>query len=307
MCLVSSLFSLFIEDHSIKSDEELLRLRAPISGLIAENNFGFQRRIFKSHVFMETGSGQPIIFCHGLFGSFRNFAEIGKALAHKYRVLVPCMPMYDAPLKKCTVEELSVYLHFFIEDLGLENVILAGNSMGGGTVLNYATLYPHKVNKILLFSSSGLSFIPMRGGAMKLKDFNYVKNLLMDIFYDGSHITDEEVREVYNVMQNKQTLLRCLSFTRSTKRNYLHDKLKGLPHPTLILWGKEDNVTPPFIAEEFKSHLKNSTLHYLDHCGHCAPYEKPLECLAHIEAFFRAHADPPFDKPLSLCESSARA
>lgn len=282
---MSGLRSLIIDDSSTLEGEALVRSRAPISGMTATGNFGFQQRVFKNHVYMEVGEGTPIIFCHGIFGSFRNFAEIGQALSSKYRVIVPCMPMYDAPFKKCTVSDLAFYLEEFIKDLDLKNVILGGNSMGGGAVLLYATRNPDNVSRLMLFSSSGLSFIPMRGGFMKLKDYHYVKELIGDIFYKTPPVSDEEFREVFNVLQSKPMLLRILSFTRSTKSNFLHEQLKKLNHPSLVIWGKEDTVTPPFVAEEFRTHLKNSEVHYLDDCGHVPTFEKPQECLKLIQNF----------------------
>lgn len=282
---LDSILSLFRKKSEPIEDSDLIQRRAPITGIINTENYGFCLKTFKGHVFMEVGTGQPMLFCHGLFGSFKNFAEVGQALSSHYRVIVPCMPMYDAPLSECSVEYLGTYLDSFVTDLGLQKCVLVGNSMGGGAILSYALAKPENVDKIVLFASSGLSFIPMKGGFMKIKDFQYVKELMSGIFYDASWIQDDEVREIYNVMQNKQTLLRCLSFTRSTKRNFLHEKLKSLPHPALVVWGKNDTVTPPFIAEEFRESLKNSEVHYLENCGHVPPYEKPQECLKLMSNF----------------------
>ncbi len=289
---LNSIFSLFWEDKSKLDRETLLKNRVPITGLIKGDNFGFEQKVSGNHVYMETGEGQPIIFCHGLFGSFRNFGQIGQELSSRFRVIVPCMPMYDAPLKKCTVEELAIYLEIFISDLGLKNCIVVGNSMGGGTVLKYAIHNLANVDKIILFASSGLSFIPMKGGYMKLKEISYVRDLLRDIFFDSSVLSEDEIYEVYKVMQNKQMLLRCLRFTSSTKRNFLHQDLKQLDIPTLVIWGNNDKVTPPFIGKEFESHIKNSTLHYLENCGHVPCYEKPTECLEIINEFLSRIARP---------------
>lgn len=291
-----SILSLLFQADQHESLEALVKSRAPISGITEGDNFGFKRSVSGEHVYMETGEGQPLIFCHGVFGSFRNFAEIGARLASRFRVIVPCLPLYDAPLNRCTVEDLSQYLESFIETLGLKNVVLAGNSMGGGTVLLYAIRNPSNVSRIILFSSSGLSFIPMRGGALKLKDRSYVRSLLDDIFYATPPFSDEEFEEVYQVMQNKAILLRILRLTRSTKSNYLHDKLHLIRHiPTSIIWGLQDTVTPPFIAEEFKALLPEAELHYLDECGHAPSYEKPVECGKIIEAFL-AKSDQPQDR-----------
>jgi pimeloyl-ACP methyl ester carboxylesterase len=285
--LMASLMSLVLDESKDLQGEELIRSRAPIGALTAKNRFGFEQKLYRQHVYMEAGNpqGTPIIFCHGIFGSFRNFAAVGEGLSKDYRIIVPCMPMYDAPFTKCTVNDLSLYLEEFINDLNLKNCILAGNSMGGGTVLLYTLRNPQNVSRLLLFASSGLSFIPMRGGMMKLKNFEYVKSLLSDIFYNTPPVSDEEFQEVFSLMQSKPVLLRIFNFTRSTKSNFLHEQLKALDHPALVIWGKNDTVTPPFIAEEFKSHLKNSELHYLDDCGHVPTYEKPEECLKLIRSF----------------------
>jgi 2-hydroxy-6-oxonona-2,4-dienedioate hydrolase len=282
---MASLLSLLFDSTSHLEGDAFVRTRAPITGMIARNNYGFEQKLVGGHVFMETGSGPPILFCHGLFGSFRNFAEIGSALSDRYRVIVPCMPMYDAPLAKCSVEQLAIYLETFINELGLNNCVMAGNSMGGGAILHYTVRHPENVSHLILFSSSGLSFIPMRGGALKLRNYNYVKNLLSDIFYGSPELDDDDVREIYNLLQNKPILLRCLSFTRSTKKNFMHEQLKTLDTPALIIWGANDTVTPPDVALQFQECLKYSELHYLPECGHCAPCENPKECLRLIESF----------------------
>jgi pimeloyl-ACP methyl ester carboxylesterase len=292
-----SLLSLLFDKTSHHEGDDFVRARAPITGMIARESYGFRQRLVGRHVFLETGSGPPILFCHGLFGSFKNFAEIGAALADRYRVIVPCMPMYDAPLGRCSVEQLAVYLDTFIRDLGLRNCILAGNSMGGGAILHYTVQYPENVKQLILFASSGLSFIPMRGGALKLRNYDYVKKLLSDIFYGSPELDDDEVREVFDLLQNKSVLLRCVSFTRSTKKNFMHEQLRTLPHPALVIWGENDTVTPPEVAAEFKDCLRNSEVHYLRECGHCPPLEKPQECLRLIERFLAPHSHQPRRTP----------
>lgn len=285
-----SFWSLFKRISSGSSRDEFIQRRAPIKGITSGNNFAFKLKVQGEHVYMECNpSGRQdlpvLIFCHGLFGSFRNFAEIGFNLSYHYRIIVPCLPMYDAPLPECSVQHLGKYLESFMTDLDIQKPVLVGNSMGGGAILEYTIRNPENVAKLILIASSGLSFIPMKGGFLKIREFQYVKELLSGIFYDLSQVNDEEVREVHKAMQNKQILLRCLSFTRSTKSNFLHEPLRKLAIPTLILWGRNDTVTPPHFAEEFKSVLRNSTLFYLENCGHVPCYEKPKECLKYIDNF----------------------
>ncbi len=138
----------------------------------------------------------------------------------------------------------------------------------------------------MVFASSGLRFIPMHNGALKIKDRSYVLELMKDIFFGIPPFSEEEFEEVYQTLQNKTVLLRIIGFTRSTKKNFLHEELHKIQDiPTLIIWGKQDTVTPPFIGEEIKIHLPNAELHYLDECGHVPTYEKPRECGEIIERF----------------------
>jgi pimeloyl-ACP methyl ester carboxylesterase len=51
--------------------------------------------------------------------------------------------------------------------------------------------------------------------------------------------------------------------------------LPNMPQPTCIIWGKQDNVTPPNVAEEFNEKLPNSDLFWIDKCGHAAMMEHP--------------------------------
>lgn len=278
-------FQSLLFKNKATSTEELFLKRAIVGGFMDSANFGFQRRSLGEHLWTECGSGQPLIFCPGMFGSFRNFGPIGQELSKNYRVIVPYLPMYDVPLKNCTVAYLGEYLGTFIDDLDLKKCILAGNSMGGGTILNYTFANPENVDKLILFASSGLSFIPMRGGAMKLKSFDYVKSLLSDIFFDSNKVTHEELTEIFNAFQNKPILLRCLSFTRSTKKNLFHDRLPKITQRTLVIWGENDKVTSPEIGREFHTLIPNSEFHLLAECGHVPPHEQPEKCLRIMQDF----------------------
>lgn len=278
-------FKSLIKRNQVIDEHYLLKDRALVSGSFKESTTQFKQHIYKEHIYVEVGQGEPLIFCYGLLGSFRNFESIANTLSENYRIIVPYLPMYDLPLKECTVQGLSIYLEQFIEDLNLKNCIVAGNSMGGGTVLRYTLRNLDNVEKIILFSSSGLSFIPMRKGFLKVKQYEYVKEMLKDIFYDEALGSEEEVQEIYDAVQSRETLIRCFSFTRSTRKDLLHDELKNIYQPVLIIWGKNDKVTPVNIASEFHNILPNSRLETLDQCGHCPPYEKPLLCSQLIHDF----------------------
>ncbi|MEC9284233.1 MAG: alpha/beta hydrolase [Bdellovibrionota bacterium] len=279
-----SILSLFHSNQAL--DEVLIKERAPVLGMTGDD-FGFQLHQKGKHVYLSLGDtrNQPLIFCHGIFGSFRNIAEIAHGLKGKYQIIVPCLPMYDVALKQCSVKSLGEYLVRFTEDLNFNKCIVAGNSMGGGAVLHFSLLAPEKVEKIILFSSSGLSFIPMRKGALKIRDYEYMRGLLSDIFYDKNTASEKELQEAFQVLQKKSNLIRIFSFTRSTKKDLMHEELPLIQKKCLVIWGKDDEVTPLEIGKEFQRILPNNEFHVLDKCGHVPPYEKPQECLKIIKNF----------------------
>ena len=72
-----------------------------------------------------------------------------------------------------------------------------------------------------------------------------------------------------------ESLLRLVKYAKSAIRHNMAKDLPGLNMPSLIIWGKNDIVTPPEVAEEFNSLLPNSELYWIDECGHAPMWEKP--------------------------------
>jgi len=78
----------------------------------------------------------PVVCLHGLLGGIGNWTSVVEALAaHQYRVLVPVLPMYELPMKKSNVQGLVDHVHAFGKALGLDEMVLVGNSLGGQVAL----------------------------------------------------------------------------------------------------------------------------------------------------------------------------
>jgi pimeloyl-ACP methyl ester carboxylesterase len=69
--------------------------------------------------------------------------------------------------------------------------------------------------------------------------------------------------------------LKTLTIAKSAIRHNMAKDLPKMHVPTCIIWGKQDKVTPPEVAEEFKKLLPNSELYWIDKCGHAAMMEEP--------------------------------
>jgi 2-hydroxy-6-oxonona-2,4-dienedioate hydrolase len=277
--------SLFFRKRNATDRESFIRERAPIRGSNCANEFSFVENVTGKHGYLESGKGRPIIFCAGLYGSIYNIAAVGSELSKHYRFIVPYLPLYELPLTDCTVPALAEYLDSFVKDLNLNEAVFIGSSMGGGTLLHYAQKEHHIIRGLVLCGSSGLSTIPMQKGFFKRKDFSFIKKATQEVFFDPAVPGDEMVREVFDAIQNYEIVLRSIRFTKSTAKDQLQNKLSTIQVPTLLIWGKQDPITPPEIGKRFSDLLPNAELHYIDRCGHVPTQEHPEEVLKLIDAF----------------------
>ena len=77
---------------------------------------------------------------------------------------------------------------------------------------------------------------------------------------DNSALVDE----VFEIVNNREKALRVLYMAKSAMRHNLRDELQNITIPVLLIWGKDDGITPPFVGEEFHKLLPNSDLIWFD-------------------------------------------
>ncbi|WP_336129544.1 alpha/beta fold hydrolase [Mesoflavibacter sp. CH_XMU1422-2] len=226
--------------------------------------------------YIEVGTGQPIIILHGLMGGLSNFDAVTSYFSTKgYKIIIPKLPVYTMSLLKTNVKAFANYLHEFIDFKGLEDVILLGNSLGGHIGLYHTKLYPDKVKALVITGSSGLYESAMGSGYTKRSDYEVIKKKAQDVFYDPEVATKEIVDEVYETVNDRNKLIKTLAIAKSAIRHNMAKDLPKMQTPTCIIWGKNDTVTPPEVADEFNSLLPDSELFWIDKCGHAAMMEHP--------------------------------
>lgn len=228
--------------------------------------------------YIEIGEGTPIIILHGLMGGLSNFHGVMDFFSTKgYKILVPELPIYDKPLLKTTVKNFANFVEGFIEHKGLKDVILLGNSLGGHIGLLHTKLFPEMVKALVITGSSGLYESAMGDGYPKRGDYEFIKKKAQDVFYDPEVATKEIVDEVFATVNDRVKLVKTLAIAKSAIR---HNMAKDLPHmntPTCIIWGENDTVTPPNVADEFHKLLPDSDLYWIKKCGHAPMMEHPDE------------------------------
>ena len=226
--------------------------------------------------YIDKGSGEAIILLHGLMGAVSNFeTTIQQLPKHGYRVILPMLPLYKLPILKTNVGELAKFVHQFTEDLGLEKFSLLGNSLGGHVGLILSIKHPDKVNKLILSGSSGLYENTLGGAFPKRGDYQYIKNKTEEVFFNPKKATKKLVDEVFEIVNNREKVLRVLMMAKSAIRNNMKSELHKITQRTCIIWGKNDQITPPEVGVEFHENIPNSELFWIEKCGHAPMIEQP--------------------------------
>ncbi len=165
----------------------------------------------------------------------------------------------------------------FIEYKDYKNAHLLGNSLRRACWYFICFKAPRKDQILILTGSSGLFENGMGDTYPKRGDYEYIKKKAEVTFYDPKTATKEIVDEVYETVNNRLKAIKVIALAKSAIRNNLGEELNQIKQPTLLIWGNNDAVTPPFVAREFQKLIPNSELHFIDKCGHAPMMEVPEE------------------------------
>ncbi len=227
--------------------------------------------------YIEEGQGEAIVLLHGLFGTLSNFEHIIEHFKGRYRVIIPMLPLYDMPVITTGVKTLAEFVKKFLKHKNLDQVTLLGNSLGGHVALVCQERWPERIHSMVLTGSSGLYENAFGGSYPKREDKNFIKEKTEKTFFDPKHATEELVEEVYEIVNNRAKLIKVLALAKSAIRHNMKDDLPKINIPVLLIWGKNDIITPPEVAEEFHAGISGSELHWIDHCGHAPMMEHPQQ------------------------------
>jgi len=235
--------------------------------------------------YVEAGKGETLVLLHGLMGELSNWEPVIDYFKDHYHILVPILPIYELPILTLGVKSLSKYVHRFLKFKKLGQVVLIGNSLGGHVGLVFTSSHQEYVKALVLTGSSGLYENAFGGSFPRRESYDYIKEKVEFTFYDPATATKELVDEVFKTVNERSKVIRILALAKSAIRHNMSKELSRITIPVSLIWGKQDKVTPPEVADEFHQLLPNSELNWVDQCGHAPMMERPEIFNGYLEKF----------------------
>jgi pimeloyl-ACP methyl ester carboxylesterase len=270
---------------------------------------------------IDIGSGPPVLFVHGLGGSWPNWLEQLPILSQGRRAIALDLPGFgDSPMpsRPISIEGYARTLLELMDTLGVYSAAIVGNSMGGQITAELALLAPERVERIVLVSPAGVSTASMlrrlplirlahpalhaiTGWVSSNADSIARRRTLREralatVATQPQRIAPEFAAEQIRGM-GKPGFLPALEALVEHSQT-LSDRLHAIRCPTLILWGGDDPLVPARDAEVFRREIPRAKKVVWEHTGHVAMFERAADFNALLDDFLREDATAPAEEAL---------
>ncbi len=242
------------------------------------------------------GSGEPLLYLHGA-GVTNVWLPFHQHLAERCQLYAPDLLGFgrtDRPDWLDNVQDFVVHYLDLLDALGLEQVHVAGLSLGGWVAAELAVWASHRLKSLTLIDAAGLYVPGVEVPDLFVLDYPQTIRLLFD-----DQALAERILSVPETPElNAQRLKGNVTLARVGWNPYLYDpklvqRLHRVRVPTQVLWGERDRLFPLAIGEAWRDAIAGATLRVIPRCGHVPPAEQPAACASLIADFVDAHGSQP--------------
>jgi 2-hydroxy-6-oxonona-2,4-dienedioate hydrolase len=224
---------------------------------------------------IERGDGPPVVFLHGLVGLNEHWGRVVDRVCHRSRCVTLEMPLLSLRGVDCSLSAVSAMtMQFLDREIG-EPAVLVGNSFGGHVALRVTHERPELVNALVLAGSSGLIERTVVKGAPVRPSREWLVEKIGELFYDKSKMNPDDVERAHVLLNERGGARAMVKLSKTARRDNMTDDLGDIKQPTLLIWGREDVVTPPSAGQGFMELMPDARLCWLDGCGHAPMIESP--------------------------------
>lgn len=257
---------------------------------------------------IDMGSGDPVLFVHGLGGSWPNWLEQMPVISQDWRAIALDLPGFGhspMPRDGVSIDTYARTIVGLLDALDLRSAVLVGNSMGGEISAELAISHPERVSKLVLVSPAGVStgalmprmpLIRRAHPALQVANRWIAANAetiarrprlrhgaLATVAAQPSKIPATFASEQLKGM-GKPGFLPALESIVSHSQS-LRERLAAIDTRTLIVWGEKDPLIPVRDADVFESQIKGAHKVVWQDTGHVAMFERGPEFNALLEGF----------------------
>jgi pimeloyl-ACP methyl ester carboxylesterase len=226
--------------------------------------------------YLEGGAGKPVVLVHGLGGQSQDWARLMPQLVRAgFHVYAPDLPGFGETSKPrdrtYSIREQAGFVEALLEAKGLDRVLLVGVSMGGWVAAMVALGAPQRVERLVLIDSAGFSFKPgFDVGLFAPKTPAQVDALLALLMPRPEALPTFVKEDVVRQVGPRGWVIERALASMGSGADILDGKLSSLQVPLLLLWGKQDLITPLALGEAMHRAVPASALEVFDGCGHLA-------------------------------------
>jgi len=236
---------------------------------------------------IESGVGPPVVFLHGLVGLNDHWDRVVRQGDQTFRSTMLQLPLLGLKGEDCSIQGATELTIHFLADHFRHPAVVVGNSFGGHVALKIALERPDLVRALVLAGSSGLIERSMVREVQIRPSREWLVNKIGELFFDRSKMNPADVDRAHSELSHRGHARGMVKLTRSARRNHLGDDIHRITAPTLLIWGRQDIVTPPEAALELERKIKGAKLVWFERCGHAPMIESPDEFSLTLQEFVR--------------------
>ncbi len=244
----------------------------------------------------------PLVLIHGTSSSLHTWDSIVPALVGKKRIIRLDLPAFGLtgphPQRDYSIDFYNQFIDAFLNAIGVQQYIIAGNSLGGSIAWNQALRYPNKVKQLVLINSGGypkknekgnigfkLASTPVVGDVLlKFTPRGIIRKSIEDVYSDKTKVSEDLVQRYFDLLLREGNRQATLDIFKNRKFGG-SEKIKNIGTPTLIIWGEDDQLIDVSNAYLFQKDIRNSQLVIIPKTGHVPMEENPLAFLAAFNKF----------------------
>ncbi len=235
---------------------------------------------------LDVGTGRPVVFLHGLAGLNLHWEDVVGRVKGRVRCIMLELPLLDLRGDDCSIDGVSRLATRFLEQyLPGGRPVLVGNSFGGHVALRIVLERPDLVGGLVLAGSSGLNERTMVREVLIRPTREWMRRKIAELFHDESTLREADVDRAFTELSDRKRARAMVRLSKTARRDHLGGRIGEIACPTLIIWGRNDVVTPPDAAEEFHRLIRDSRIVWIDRCGHAPMLEKPEEFSHALKGF----------------------